>query len=143
MPNLVDLDNLDDEAVSRIRSAAARHDAAKRSKAKRKAQTAAATKASAASRARDREAGIRRKSPNMTKAQRRQRGLNATATRKARDPERFTPKPCCIPGCAKRALVHGQCKAHDTAWRRSTLPLADWFADREVPKAVAKKHVAA
>lgn len=134
MPDLVDLEKLDDATVSRLRSAIRRYEHAQKTKRERRAQTAAATAVSASARKARTAAGIkvRRGKYKITKSGAQQRARKAVKTMRERYPERFGPKRCCWPDCASIAVAHGQCRKHDQAWRRSGLKLQKWFAQMSV-----------
>lgn len=129
--NLVDLDNLDDEAVERIEAVlAVRREAAR--KARRREIILAASKIAAENRRARKAAGIKlvRKPPNMTKGQFQQRARKAAETRAKRHPPGSKPpkpkKPCEV--CDNPAICRGLCMKHQQQWRRSSMEIEAWKA---------------
>lgn len=131
----IDLDKLDAETVRRLRSAIRRWEEAQKTPAERRDHSAAARAASAAARkartARGQRAHPKRPKAKISRGKAQQRARKAAETMRERYPERFQVKRCRWAGCGRVVLAHGQCATHDKAWRRSTLPLADWIARME------------
>jgi len=125
MPDLIDLEKLDDDVVRRLRSAIRRYEYAR---GVRQPQTAAATAAAATAAKRRKAAGIKltKRKPQLSKRALEQRARKAAATMRARYPERYVERPC--RWCPSVARVRGQCLKHDQAWRRSGLSIEDWNA---------------
>jgi len=129
MVDMVDLDELDEAGVARLRSALSRWVWRGRSSEERRKKMAPVYQASLASRAKAKAAGIpptKRRPADMTQKQLRDRGAKAAATRAERYPEVHKEKRCRL-DCNRIAIAHLLCRTHYAQFRRSTLPLEDWL----------------